>query len=408
MIGRSSVGKAIDDKVFAITDKAKQAISKYGKENVINGTIGVLYDDDEKLVSFETVVENYRSLEPEDIFAYAKDVDGTSEYKEAVKHIVLGENYNELFEGHFIAVNATVGGTGAIRNSLQNYLNPGEKVLIPHLMWGPYKLIPEEVGGSFETYRVFNDKDEFDLEDFKSKVNGLLEVQENVVIMINDPCHNPTGFSLSIPEWKEVLDFLQECSKKKNIILLNDIAYIDFSRRDMDEYRKLFRNLSENLFVIFLFSMSKSMTSYGLRAGAQVALSTSKEVIREFADVTKFSDRVTWSNISRGAITLLPKVVLDKDNYSKLLEERNKYKNILFKRAEIFIEEAKKADLDIYPYRDGFFLTIPVKENLDEIVARLEGNKIFTLPVKDGLRIGLCSIPTHKIYGLAQKIKNCL
>lgn len=58
-----------------------------------------------------------------------------------------------------------------------------------------------------------------------------MEKQNRLVIVINDPCHNPTGYSLSKDEWKEVISFLNECSKTHAVVLLNDIAYIDFSSR---------------------------------------------------------------------------------------------------------------------------------------------------------------------------------
>lgn len=408
MLGRGSVGKELDDKVFIIADRAKNAVHKYGRDNVINGTIGALYDEEEKLVNFQTVVETYKNLSSEDIFAYASGIEGTFEYKEAVKRIILGETYKKTYKNHFIDVVATPGGTGAIRNSLKNYLNPGEKILLPNLMWSPYKLMAEEVGGSYETYEIFDKNNEFNLAAFKIKVLELMEIQENVVIMINDPCHNPTGYSLTIKEWKDILNFLEECSKLKNIILLNDIAYMDFSQRNLKDYRDLFKNLSENLLVIFLFSMSKSFTGYGLRAGAQLAISTNENIIEEFRKANKFSCRATWSNISRGAMTLLSRIVLEEKKYEELLREREGYKKLLRERADIFLKEAKEIDLEIYPYRDGFFVTIPVKNNIEKTVKKLEEKNIYTVVLAKEIRIGLCSIPKKKIYGLCKKIKECL
>ncbi len=34
-----------------------------------------------------------------------------------------------------------------------------------------------------------------------------MEKQNRLVIVINDPCHNPTGYSLSEDEWKKVISF---------------------------------------------------------------------------------------------------------------------------------------------------------------------------------------------------------
>ena len=49
-----------EDKVFAASGKALDAVSKYGPEKVINATVGALYDDEGKLlVLVSASTENY-------------------------------------------------------------------------------------------------------------------------------------------------------------------------------------------------------------------------------------------------------------------------------------------------------------------------------------------------------------
>ena len=48
MLAKRYIGKKLVDNIFATSKKAKQAIAKFGKENVINATIGSLYNEDEK------------------------------------------------------------------------------------------------------------------------------------------------------------------------------------------------------------------------------------------------------------------------------------------------------------------------------------------------------------------------
>lgn len=407
MIGKLSVGKQLNDSVFKVTARAKEAIKNHGIDNVVNATIGALYGEDEKLANIKVVGDTYRTLSNEDIFAYAPQIDGSNDFKLGIKKLVLGRAFEETFKNNYIGVIGTAGGTGAIKNSFKNYLNPNEKVLLPHLMWGSYKVIANEVGAGFTTYKLFNEEGNFNLEDFKAQVSELAKIQENIVILINDPCHNPTGYSLSIPEWKEILKFLNKVSEEKDVILLNDIAYGDFAIRDVQEYRELFTNLNEKLLVIFLYSMSKSFTAYGLRGGAQVAISKSKDVIDEFIRVNQYSCRASWSNIPRGAMSLISAIVNDSEKYEKLLDERKYLSDLLAERASIFIEEAKEMDLVTYPYRDGFFVTIPVTD-IEKTVENLEKENIFVVPLVNEIRVGLCSVPVKKVYGLAEKIKNCI
>ena len=87
--GRTTIGKP--DKLFGVSALAKERIAEIGKENVINSTIGVLLDDNGKLVVLSSVMDALHTLEPEDFAAYAPII-GIPEYKQAVtKAIFLDE-----------------------------------------------------------------------------------------------------------------------------------------------------------------------------------------------------------------------------------------------------------------------------------------------------------------------------
>lgn len=57
------------DKLFGVSSLAKERIAQIGKENVINSTIGVLLDEQGKLVVLESVMEAVRGLTREDYAA---------------------------------------------------------------------------------------------------------------------------------------------------------------------------------------------------------------------------------------------------------------------------------------------------------------------------------------------------
>lgn len=81
-------------------------------------------------------------------------------------------------------------------------------------------------------------------------------------------------------------------------------------------------------------------------------------------------------------------------------DEREEKIILLEKRAEIFLREAEKEGLITCPFKSGFFITIPLKENAAEIIADLKSKKVFVLPVLGGMRIALCSVPCNKIEKL--------
>lgn len=410
MISKKYTGKKLVDNIFTVSRKAKDAIKEYGKENVINATIGSLYDENEKLAVYSVVEEVYRTLPPEDLYAYSTNVIGEDDYLEEVQKTLLGEDYQEKMKGLHISSIATPGGTGAISNTIKNYTNDGERVLLPNWMWGTYRNIVLEYNGVPETYELFNSNGGFNLEDFKAKVQKLSNEQENLVLIINEPSHNPTGFRMTYEEWVEVYTFLKKI-KDCNIIVIRDVAYFEYDDRTEEEknnIRTLLLDLPKNILVMYAFSLSKSLSIYGMRVGAQVAVSSSEEVIQEFKDATSFSCRVTWSNISKGGMKLFAKIMKTPELKERFLKEKDDYMKLLMNRANLFMNEAAYVSLKYLPYKSGFFVTLPIGENIDKVLEDLERKNIFAIKFNDGIRIGLCSVPLYKIVGLAKKIKDSI
>ena len=129
--GRNTIGKP--DKLFGVSALAKARIAEIGKENVINSTLGVLLDDNGKLVVLSSVMEALHELRPEEFAAYAPII-GIPEYKEAVtKAVFLDEVPHVLFSETCDAPC----GTGALRNAISCYSSPGDKILTADWHWAP-------------------------------------------------------------------------------------------------------------------------------------------------------------------------------------------------------------------------------------------------------------------------------
>jgi aromatic-amino-acid transaminase len=311
----------------------------------------------------------------------------------------------------YLAAIATPGGTGAIRHVFYNYAEEGSRILIPDWYWGAYAVIAGEFGRHVETFSLFTGENTFNLASFQEKVQELLQEQENLVIVLNSPAHNPTGFSLSLREWQAVLSFLREVArnKTKKITLLVDIAYMDYAgeAEEVRAFFRLFGGLPENIVVTVAFSMSKTFLAYGLRCGALIAISSNRRVVEEFLEVNSYSNRANWSNVTRLPQELLVEIVGNPDLLTRIREERDFYRQLLAGRANIFVREAKEEQLEMCPYFAGFFISLPVAE-AKSAASRLQQERVFAVPMKKGLRLAICSIPARKIAGLAAKIKSVL
>ena len=297
MAASHAAGKGKDpDAVFAVLKEANAAIAKLGLDKVVNATIGAIYDEEEQFAYFSTVSDYFHQIVPEELMNYAP-IGGLPEFHQAVIEQTFGASFPA---NCFAKAVATPGGTGAIRNAFHNYLEPGQKALVPDWFWSNYRNILEEDMRALATYTMFDAENRFNVASVKENIRELLKVQDNLVVVFNSPAHNPTGHCIKDSEWIEILDFTKECAadKKKKITILLDIAYMDYAG-DPVETRKFFRlftDLPENLLIAIAYSMSKSYLIYGMRSGALIGLSSSQEVVDEFFRINVASNRGVWSN----------------------------------------------------------------------------------------------------------------
>ncbi|WP_297965065.1 pyridoxal phosphate-dependent aminotransferase [uncultured Anaerovibrio sp.] len=399
------VGKKLVDVIFGASGACNEAIKVHGADKVTNATVGSIIGEDGKLACLPTMEKAFRGLKISDVAAYAPPA-GLPAYLEAVIGLTFADNKPE---GH-IAACATSGGTGALHMAIQNYSEIGDAVLTSDWFWGTYNPLCQEAGRTLATYQLFDDNMNYNIKSLTDKVAELFAKQESLLLIINTPAHNPTGYSLTEEEWAKVIDMSKEwAAKGKKVNLMVDIAYIDYAgeKNETRRFMKQFSNLPENIFVMFAFSMSKGYTMYGQRTGALIGLSASAELIEEFKNVTKFTGRATWSNINRGAQTLLTTIQQDSAMLAQFEKEREELYGVIRDRAAIFMKEAEECGLKALPYKAGFFISVPAKDSA-AVCDKLHDDLIFAVPLKKGVRIAVCSIPKAKMYGMAAKVLKAL
>ena len=374
-----------EDKNFGINNRAKAMIAEKGKENVVNATLGVLLDDEGKLVVLSSVNDVFQSLKPEEFAEYAP-ISGTPGFRAAVKKDAFGS-----FEPtRYTEAVATPGGTGAIHSTIANYSEAGDKVLRTDWYWGPYGTIAGELGRSIDTFCLFDENREFNSGDFRRKVEELLAAQDRLVIILNTPAHNPTGYSLTDDDWKQVLA---------------DVAYLDFAG-DGEAYRSflpILETLEPHILPIIGYSLSKYYTMYGMRCGALICMAPTQEIAAEFKSVCEYSARAAWSNGNRSGQVILTKIYDDPKLLAKVQAERAGFRDMLLRRGKAFETAAAEAGLEIVPFDAGFFTSVPCSKP-EEAAACLEQEGIFLIPLAKGLRISVASVPEEVCRMLPAKI----
>lgn len=395
------VGKKLVDVIFGASAACAEAVKEHGADKVTNATIGAIMGEDEKLACIPTMEKVFHQLPIADAIAYAP-IAGLPGYLDTVIDLTFADNKPE---GYLAAV-ATAGGTGAIHHAIVNYTEAGDQVLTSDWFWGTYNVLCQEQGRTLTTYQLFDENQNYNLKALAAKLEELFAKQDSLLLIINTPAHNPTGYSLSEADWTGVLDLCKKyAAEGKKVNLLVDIAYIDYAgeKNECRRFMKQFSNLPENIFTMFAFSMSKGYTMYGQRTGAIIGLSSSEEIIEEFKNVTKYTGRATWSNINRSAQYLLTSIQQDEAMLAQFEAERDDLYGVIRDRAAIFMKEAEECGLNALPYKAGFFISVPADDPA-AVCDKLHDDLIFAVPLKKGVRIAVCSVPMNKMYGMAAKV----
>ena len=406
LLAKRSIVK--EDKSNIITLGAIAKEEKKKDPSVVNATIGMLYDENEKLFAYNSVDKALSLLSIDEKYAYGS-TPGSKDFHEAVKKWIFRDYYNEFKDSS--RVMATPGGTGALSNTFANYLNEGDKALLPNYMWGNYKQVLYENHQDFMTYKLFNDNGGFNIDDLKESMLKLKDEQGRILLVINDPCHNPTGYSMKKDEWVKVVDLINEISNDGTpVILLHDMAYIDYSKEGFKYTRDniaLYKKLNNNAMVIMAFSGSKTFALYGIRIGAQVAFSNSKENLDDFDKANKFSSRSKWSNSTNLGMNLITKIINTPELKKSFEDELINSSNTLTLRANTFLEESNKCGLKTLPFDCGFFVTIPC-DNPEAVYEYLVKRKVHIIPMGKVVRVTISAIPVDVCKKLPKLIKEAI
>lgn len=405
-INDASKDKKLKNNILALG--AEAARLKALDNEVINATSGMLKNEDGSLFEFVSVKKASNNLSAKDKYAYV-DSAGTPSFNKAAQTWVFGNYLKDLEKECFIDSVPTPGGSGALHLAFTNYLENDETVLLPDHMWENYLNMAKEAYIKSDTYRLFNEDDEFDINDLNKKIAALKDKQSKIMILINDPCENPTGFCMKEKDYDALINIAKDHPNHKFIYLM-DVAYFDFYNANPNIIRSRyakFKDMPNNAMALFVFSGSKSFGLYGLRIGALIGISKNKEEIETFKAANSYSCRATWSACSTLGMSIIEHLVLNEEYRDDYEEEVKKASKMLEARSLAFLSAAKEVGLKVLPYERGFFICVPCDDPV-KLMTTLQKDKVWVVATKTCLRIALCSVNKNEADRLPRLIKQRL
>jgi aromatic-amino-acid transaminase len=385
------------DVIFALNAEATKR--QQAGEAIVNATIGSLMNDDGSLAVLETVTRVLRDVPPNEWAAYAP-ISGTPDFLNAVIEDTFATQ--PALKASATAV-ATPGGTGALRHALMNYLESGQALLTPSFYWGPYATLAEEHERNVETFSMFTAAGALDVAALDAKLEEQLDRQGRALLFLNDPCNNPTGYSMTAGEWGQVVQVLLAHADKP-VTLLVDMAYWLYAAGgDPRAFQAELLPLLGKVGLLFAWSGSKSFTHYGLRVGALIACEPDEKERHVTAAALAFACRGTWSNCVRGGLAAITRLLNDASLRAACDAERARLKALLTRRVQAFNAAARPKGLRYPRYEGGFFVTV-FHDDAEGHAQRMRERGVYVVPQKGALRIALCSVAEKDVPRLVEAL----
>ena len=386
-----------NDPIFSLNADAKQR--EAAGESIVNATLGALSSDDGRLVVPPSVVEAYSRVSLESSSSYAP-IAGVQSFLDAVIRDTFGEG--SLAQASTAV--ATTGGTGALLHAITSFLDVGQTLLTTDYFWSPYRTIASHTRRAVETFRMFDEHGGFDLRSFERALVAQIARQGRSLIILNFPCHNPTGYTLTAREWEGVTEIIERHGQRAPVAVVFDIAYSKFGAPGSERWIDRLESLAASAQVLVAWSASKAFAQYGARIGALIALNFDDEERRKIFNALSFACRGTWSNCNHRGMLVLTELLTKKDLMRVYAKDLQDLVDLLSRRVAKFNECAEAFELSYPRYEGGFFVTVFTPDS--KLTAeRMKELGVYVVPLDGAVRIAMCSTPEDSIPRLVEALQ---
>lgn len=394
----SKKGKAAyfpKDSIVAQTQEAKNT--------KINATIGEAYNDHKRALTPQSLAKLV-NLPANNAFLYAPTA-GNKELREFWKKEIQRKNTSLT-----AAITLPVACAGlthglAIVNAL--FVDEHDDVITPDLFWGNYYLTFPDV--EIVTFPTFLGQG-FNMRGFQDALRNKKNQTKKKILIFNFP-NNPSGYSLTKEEAREVVDILTDAAKDSSLVVILDDAYFGLFYEENIFKESLFSLLadaSKHLLAIKIDGISKELYAWGLR----VAFLTYayKGITKDAADVledkTVGAVRGSISNVPAISQSLALAALQDKN----LQAELQKNHAVLQQRYTAVKKLVGKKEYQQYftalPFNSGYFMCIHLKKNHAEEVRKklIEDYGSGVISQGNLLRIAFSSVAEKDLEQLFENI----
>ncbi|MBA3069516.1 MAG: aspartate/tyrosine/aromatic aminotransferase [Hyphomonas sp.] len=281
---------------------------------------------------------------------------GNTDFCAHIEDFVFGKAHPARAEGRTTSFTVP-GGCGALYSGISLMKRTGTKrVWVSKPTWPNHPNVVKSLGLEVKDYAYARDGEFYRL----GMMADLSEAQPGDGVIIQGPCHNPTGIDPTLEDWKE----LGKLAKEKGLLVLLDVAYHGFAQsldRDMDGVRAFMDEAGE---AMIAYSCSKNLGLYRERTGCFLVLGETKDGIDAVTTHIADNGRATWSMPpAHGAgivATVLGDAQLRAEWETELNAMRTRMKGLREDLSDALVKATGSNALAALKSQNGMFSRLPV------------------------------------------------
>ena len=336
------------------------------KAHNINATIGIAKEAG-RTMKLDSVAAFVNDIPPSNYLTYAPSF-GIPDLRQAWKASLYEKNAS--LAGKEISLPVAANGiTHAIAIFADVWLDPGDVVILPEMMWGNYNLIMSvRKGVRISHYELFNAAGGFNLEAFEAAVRAEAAQNDKIAVMLNFP-QNPSGYTATESEGQRIVEILTDVARAgTHVLAVFDDAYFGLFYEDDTLKESLFARLCASdprLLAIKLDGATKENFVWGLRCGF---ITYGCPIQTDAAAVYDALERKTAGAV-RGNISNcshLGQAIILRSMQSDAYAAEQQEKFEIFKgradRVKAVLADPRYTDAwEVYPFNSGYFMCLKLK-----------------------------------------------
>jgi len=378
------------------------------KAHKFNATAGIAKQEGQTMC-FDSVVDSVQDIRPSQSLTYAPSF-GIPEMRKVWQASLYRKNPS--LSGKRISLPVVTNGiTHAISMFGDVWLNPGDVVILPEMMWGNYNMILNvRRGARIRHYPLFAESGGYNLKAFESAVREEAAACGKICVILNFP-QNPSGYSISVAEGERMVEILTDVAEKgTQVIVATDDSYFGLFYEEETLKESLFARLCgvhPRLLAVKLDGATKENFVWGLRVGfvtyGCAAEGDPEPVYDALAKKTAGCIRGNISNASHLGQRIVLKSMEDERFEAEKQEKFNILKGRAMRVKEVLADDRFKDAWDVYPFNSGYFMCLRLKtvdaETLRVHLLDKYGVGLIAIGEKN-LRIAFSCIDEHQVSEL--------